>query len=47
MQVLSHVVRYWPYARELLDRQMGGVRADERRKMEADNILEFLGISRS
>jgi len=26
---------------------MGGVRADERRKMEADNILEFLGISRS
>ena len=47
MQVPSHVVRYWPYARELLDWQMGGVRADERRKMEADNILEFLGISRS
>jgi hypothetical protein len=41
------VVTYWPYARELLDRQMGGVRDDERGEMEADNILEFLGISRS
>jgi hypothetical protein len=30
-----------------LDRQMGGVPADERRKMEADNILAFLGISKS
>ena len=47
MQVPSHVVTNWPYARELLDRQMGGVRADERRKMEAENILEFLGIAQS
>ena len=47
MQVPSHVVTYWPYAREVFYRQMGGVRTDERRKMEADNILECLGISRS
>jgi len=41
-----HVVTHWPHSRELLDRQMGGVPADQRRKMEADNILEFLGTAR-
>ena len=39
-----HVVTYWPKSRELLDKQMAGVPADERRKMESDNILGFLGI---
>jgi hypothetical protein len=42
-----HVVTYWPYSCELLDRQMCGVAADERRKMKAENILEFLDISQS
>ena len=41
-----HVVTYWPRSREVLDRQMGGVPADERRKMQADNILQLLGIPR-
>jgi predicted TIM-barrel fold metal-dependent hydrolase len=33
-----HVVTYWPYSCELLDRQMCSVAADERRKMKAENI---------
>ena len=41
-----HVVTYWPRSRQVLDRQMGGVPADERRKMQADNILQLLGIPR-
>lgn len=39
-----HVVTYWPNSRQLLDKQMAGVPPDERRKMQADNILQFLQI---
>ncbi len=39
-----HVVTRWPDSRAVLDQQMAGVPADERHKMEADNLLAFLGI---
>jgi len=39
-----HVVTAWPHSRELLDRQMAGVSADERQQMQSANILRFLGI---
>ncbi|MEA2641870.1 MAG: hypothetical protein QOF51_3264 [Chloroflexota bacterium] len=42
-----HVVTYWPNSRQELDRQMAGVPADERHKMEAANILDFLSIGQA
>jgi uncharacterized protein len=39
-----HVVTYWPNSEQVLDKQMDGVPSDERQKMQADNILDFLGI---
>jgi predicted TIM-barrel fold metal-dependent hydrolase len=41
-----HVVTRWPDSRDTLDRQMASVPDEERRKMEAENLLEFLGTSR-
>lgn len=40
-----HVVTHWPNSRQLLDKQMAGVPDAERQKMQADNILSFLGIT--
>lgn len=42
-----HVVTYWPNSQQVLDKQMEGVPAPERSKMEAGNILDFLGIEHS
>ena len=42
-----HVVTYWPNSRQVLDQQMAGVPAEERRKMEAANILDFLGVTQA
>lgn len=38
-----HVVTSWPRSRDRLDQQMVGVPEHERRKMLAENLLEFLG----
>jgi predicted TIM-barrel fold metal-dependent hydrolase len=40
-----HVVTAWPNSRRDLDQQMEGVPTVERRMMERDNLLSFLGIS--
>jgi predicted TIM-barrel fold metal-dependent hydrolase len=41
-----HVVTRWPNSQESLDQHMAGVPYEERRKIESDNILEFLGLGR-
>lgn len=41
-----HVVTRWPNSRQRLDQQMAGVPGDERRRMESENILTFLGLRR-
>jgi predicted TIM-barrel fold metal-dependent hydrolase len=40
-----HVVTRWPDSRPALDKQLAGVPADERRKIDTTNLLGFLGIS--
>jgi predicted TIM-barrel fold metal-dependent hydrolase len=40
-----HVVSYWPESQNILDQQMAGVGTAERKKMQAENILGFLGIN--
>lgn len=39
-----HVVTHWPNSRKVLEEQMAGVPADERRRMETENLLEFLRV---
>lgn len=41
-----HVVTHWPNSHQFLDQQMAGVPPAERYKMEAANLLQFLGIGR-
>ncbi len=40
-----HVVTHWPHSRRMLDREMDGMPDEERRKIEAENILRFLGLN--
>lgn len=39
-----HIVTHWPHSLEVMEEQMAGVPEDEKRKMMAQNLIEFLHL---